>query len=266
MRLIGFAFLCSFSGMMAQDISFYGKQIIADSIYFGIKSNIYAPLEIKLAPKKEFDSQVRGSETVLLNPRDSISVLGVIPLSIVPDTASVVLTKYFDFSGTWGNSKTTSHNDLYRYRLPYKKGNRVKIIQSFGGGFSHNTDRSRYAIDFGTQIGDTIYAAREGTVVKTKANSKERGGRDKIDAANVVMILHNDGTIGSYVHLDFEGVLVDPGQKVSKGQAIGISGFTGFTTTPHLHFVVREGGNMSVPIYFEGLPKKALKKGKRYKH
>jgi len=44
---------------------------------------------------------------------------------------------------------------------------------------------------------------------------------------------------------------------------------TGFTTTPHLHFVVHKAtedeGNISVPIEFEGYIGKKLKRGKKYK-
>lgn len=250
----------------AQDLSFSGKRITADSLYIGIRNNVYAPCEISLTPKEAYKDQVSGTEYILVNPKDSVANFGVIPLAIIKDTAAVNYMEYFDFKGTWGDSNTAKHDESYRYRLPYREGKRIKIIQSFGGNFSHNTFKSRYAIDFGTQVGDTVYAAREGLVIKTKADSKERGGRDMIDKANEVRIIHSDGTIASYVHLDYQGVFVAPGQSVQRGQAIGISGFTGFTTTPHLHFVVREAKNVSVPIYFENLPAKALKKGKRYRH
>ena len=265
MRVLLLLLFISIHGF-SQDISVYNNRIIADSVYFGIKNNVYAPLELSLKPKEAYVDAVRGTDFVLLRPKDSVAVFGVVPLEIVADTSSIKYFEYFDFEGTWGDSKTAKHDDTYRYLLPYGKGKRIKIVQSWGGKFSHSSVRSRYAIDFGTQVGDTIYAAREGIVVKTKSDSKERGGRDMIDKANEVRILHPDGTLASYVHLDYGGVFVEPGDQVSRGQAIGISGFTGFTTTPHLHFVVREAKNVSVPIYFEGLPEKKLKPGKRYKH
>ena len=77
------------------------------------------------------------------------------------------------------------------------------------------------------------------------------------------MVLHDDGSMASYVHLDYEGVLVNLGDKVETGQAIGISGMTGFTTLPHLHLVIYKAKGISIPFQFKG-ERKVLKKGKFY--
>ena len=47
-----------------------------------------------------------------------------------------------------------------------------------------------------------------------------------------------------YAHLQESGVLVRPGQHVRAGQQIGLSGNTGFTTGPHLHFAVQVNRGM----------------------
>ena len=105
------------------------------------------------------------------------------------------------------------------------------------------------AIDFEMPIGDTIVAARGGYVAYTVSHFKERGGKDFTDKANKIIIVHDDGTGANYVHLDTNGVLVNVNDYVTAGQPIGISGFTGHTTKPHLHFVVRNL-NESIPIQF----------------
>ncbi len=85
--------------------------------------------------------------------------------------------------------------------------------------------------------GTTVCAAREGIVVDLKESSKT-GGPDKKykDEDNYVSIAHADGTISEYHHLKYEGVLVEIGARVTVGQSIGLSGSTGYSTFPHLHF------------------------------
>ena len=183
------------------------------------------------------------------------------------DTSLVDLYDYFSFKFGYGDPNTVKHDDSYRYLLPYKK--KRKLIQGNFGSFSHNHIASNHAYDFGTQIGDTIYAAREGKVVMIKENSKKHGRTRKFtNDGNYIIIQHSDGTTASYYHLNFNGALVEKGDRVEKGETIGISGMTGFTTIPHLHFVVHKAtlknGNISVPIQFEGFVGKKFRKGKKY--
>ena len=49
---------------------------------------------------------------------------------------------------------------------------------------------------------------------------------------------HNNGEFSQYVHLKHEGALIKLWEKVRKGQPIALSGNTGFSTAPHLHFQV----------------------------
>ncbi|WP_179346310.1 M23 family metallopeptidase [Winogradskyella ursingii] len=154
----------------------------------------------------------------------------------------------------------------YIYTLPFPINKKYKIIQSFGDRFSHNLEHSKYALDIGTQIGDTITAARKGKVFYIKGDSKEHCRTRKcMNKANKILVIHDDGTIANYVHLDFNGVLVNVGDEIEVNQPIGISGMTGFTTTPHLHFVVHKYGGISIPFYFKGFEGKKLKKGKYYR-
>lgn len=51
------------------------------------------------------------------------------------------------------------------YRLPFPTGHAYKVSQGFNGAFSHNSDRSRYAVDFKMPVGTPIVCARNGIVV-----------------------------------------------------------------------------------------------------
>ena len=144
------------------------------------------------------------------------------------------------------------------YLLPLPR-QLTRIDQGFGGAFSHTDTQNRYAIDFGVAQGTPVTAARAGTVMQVESDFDKAGldlerygGR-----ANYVRILHEDGTMGLYAHLKPEGVLVRVGQRVRAGQRIGLSGNTGFTSGPHLHFAVQVNRGMqlvSSPFRMQGMP------------
>ncbi|NNF32915.1 MAG: M23 family metallopeptidase [Saprospiraceae bacterium] len=136
-------------------------------------------------------------------------------------------------------------------------------MQPWNGKLSHFTRESKYALDFDMPEGDTICAARGGIVIRTIDHFTENGGKELKDKANQVVVLHDDGTMAFYVHLLHRGVLVEAGDTIRKGQIIGLSGNTGYSTKPHLHFVVREAPDKSVPMYFKGYQGRILKKGRK---
>ncbi|MDR2014764.1 MAG: M23 family metallopeptidase [Azoarcus sp.] len=131
-----------------------------------------------------------------------------------------------------------------RYHLPFQKGTPFLVVQEpgslLGAMITHNSDYSRYAIDFGVSEGTLVTAAREGIVIDTKDTfTVGRPDPSFGKMANYVAIMHADRTIAYYVHLAPRGVFVKPGQQVHAGEAIAYSGNTGFTYGPHLHFDVR---------------------------
>jgi len=231
-----------------------------DTLKFVAKNKLFTPIEIYFTSKKK-KSELRS---FLLNPKDSLELItynGPLPDStFVSRFADSVRIGYF-----LGHKSITNPDLDYLYRLPFKKRKKYEVSQSFNGKFSHNSLRSRYAIDFQLNVGESVYAAREGTVVKVIDWFTKQGRKELIDAANKIIILHSDGTLASYAHLDYKGSFVKEGEFVERGQKIGISGLTGFTRGPHLHFVVRKERDISIPIYFEGYKGKTLKNGKRYK-
>lgn len=145
----------------------------------------------------------------------------------------------FHYKVTWvGGELFAEHHDNYQYQLPYASHQSFRIVQGFNGGFSHR-GASRYAVDFAMPVGTPVHAAREGVVIDSESRHW-RGGSSRRYAkyANYIIVLHDDGTTGEYYHLRQNGVLVKRGQRVSKGQHIGYSGNTGFSSLPHLHFAV----------------------------
>lgn len=231
-----------------------------DTLKFIAKSKSLAPIEIYFTEEK---NQIE-LQSFILKPKDSIQLIKY--SGELPDSTFISHFKDSIRIGYFLGHQSLIKPDLdYLYRLPFKKRKKYEVSQSFNGKFSHNSLQSRYAIDFQLNVGEPVYAAREGTVVKVVDWFTKQGGKNLIHAANKIVILHSDGTLASYVHLDYKGNFVKEGEIVKKGQKIGISGVTGYTRGPHLHFVVRKERDIAIPIYFEGYKGKILKNGKRYK-
>ncbi|MFG2893782.1 M23 family metallopeptidase [Streptomyces sp. Pv4-95] len=89
--------------------------------------------------------------------------------------------------------------------------------------------------DFVVPSGTAVKAVHKGTVVKAGPN----GGGDGPAYGNAIVIKHDGGTYTQYAHLS--SIKVQVGQQVGTGQEIGLSGSTGNSSGPHLHFEVRTG-------------------------
>ncbi len=156
----------------------------------------------------------------------------------------------FNFLYNIGDPSLTIDED-YPYLLPYKHGKRVRVGQGNNGSGTH---RGVNAIDFNLKIGDSIYAARSGLVIEVSEDSNVGGNDPKFEKyGNFIKVYHDDGTVGSYVHLQKNGSLVIKGDKIEKGQLIGLSGNTGWSSGPHLHFMVAKNQNfknITLPIKF----------------
>jgi murein DD-endopeptidase MepM/ murein hydrolase activator NlpD len=153
-------------------------------------------------------------------------------------------------------SPNAQHRPPRPYRVPFAVGSSFTVSQAFPDKFTHVTAEDQYAVDIALPDGTPIYAAREGTVINVH-HELFRGGLSPamMDQANVVEILHDDGTIAMYAHLHWDSVRVHIGQHVDRGQYIANSGSTGFSSGPHLHFCVfRNLGftAVSVPVQFAG--------------
>ena len=96
---------------------------------------------------------------------------------------------------------------------------------------SGEPQRIHKGVDIGTDYGDPIYAAADGVVTNVLY---EEGGY-----GHYLIIDHGNGVFSLYAHN--ERNLVYEGQYVSKGQVIAISGSSGRSTGPHVHFEVMEG-------------------------
>lgn len=139
----------------------------------------------------------------------------------------------------------------YVYSLPFEKGQSYFVVQGYESAFSHKGD---YAIDFKVKPGTKIAAARDGVVAYVRESFDEGGvGKKYIGKGNGITIRHSDGTYAHYWHIQKDGASVNVGDTVLQGQVIALSGSTGFSAFPHLHFEVTRQPRISrddFPVLF----------------
>ncbi len=133
------------------------------------------------------------------------------------------------------------------YVLPFEVGKSFEIWRTTEHYARGNGGVGLYAIDFKMPIGTRVTAAREGEVVVARGEFFDGNGEDLKE--NFVFIRHADGSIARYFHLTHDGALVKVGDKIKQGQVIGLSGNTGQSAGPHLHFDVQQCGPNLPPNY-----------------
>lgn len=148
------------------------------------------------------------------------------------------------------------------YQLPYETTRSHLLVQGYFGKFSH---KERAALDFKMKRGTNILAARDGIVTRVKEDGDKGGWNPKYRLyGNNIIIQHSDNSRSGYWHLEKNGALVNVGDTVKQGQVIGLSGKTGYTAFPHLHFIVwrsdSRGQWQMIPTRFK------TKKGIKYLH
>ncbi len=194
----------------------------------------HCPVTVSMGFKKLLNLKADAELPILkVIPNDGEEHL-IVTLSVISSKRD---SEYiFDFQYAIGNTINTVHDEDYAYTLPFQKGKESVIGQGYHGKFSHH---NIYALDFDLIEGTEVLAARGGVVIATKEDSNSGCKNPKCKSlANYVLIYHDDGTFGSYVHLKENGAAVKAGDKVKAGQLIGYSGNTGWSSGPHLHFEV----------------------------
>lgn len=208
-----------------------------------VVNDLHAPVEVELSLK-----ELRN-----VAPLPTTRIHGVVearsrtPLAdLMPQVAGPM---HYRHQLRFALSDPSLKPDQHAYALPWYSG-RFRITQGPGGKFSHQDEKGRHAVDIAMPVGTRITAARDGIVVSLDQHQREGNGSK---AGNYVRLLHPDGTMSVYLHLQRNGVLVSEGQHIKAGDLIAYSGNTGSSTGPHLHFVVQKNVGLkvvSIPFTF----------------
>lgn len=135
----------------------------------------------------------------------------------------------------------------FDYYPPFPEGMQFAISQGFDNDVTHHEVPNQYAVDIVMPTGTPVLAARGGRVIELEQGFRG-GGRDKkfLSRANLIRVLHDDGTMAVYAHLQTNSARVRRGAEVKQGQWIANSGNTGYSSGPHLHFVIQLNAGMSL--------------------
>lgn len=119
---------------------------------------------------------------------------------------------------------------------------RINLLSGFGRRMHpvHKVVKMHYGIDFTAPKGTTIQATGNGKVVEIKKKRTGYGWSIKID--------HGYGFQSFYAHLS--KISVKRGQRVTKGEKIGLVGSTGTSTAPHCHYEILKNGKRVNPINY----------------
>lgn len=255
-------FLCFITLVSVNATTVYRYQDEKGRWHFSDKKPKEKHQQIQLTPKKENDGvpqlfwseDDQGRELYSHNPwyapvqfelMDSGNILsswvvepqGRLPVRVKDN----IVTHWKDsFEYKYRLGRPISAGDSQALRPPVPGVGKYRITQSFNGRFSHSKEPNKHAIDIAMKISDQVYAARDGVVVLVK-DDYHMGGTDQffLDKANFITVLHSDDTYAVYAHILLGSALVKPGDKVTAGQALANTGTSGYSTGPHLHFVLR---------------------------
>jgi murein DD-endopeptidase MepM/ murein hydrolase activator NlpD len=214
----------------------------------------YAPVELVITIQSISGLQYPDPDLELRWVVPARRDLELMALDLIGGVSSTVLEYQYQYLAGEPNAR---HQPLQAYRVPFAIASSYPVSQAFPKVATHTAPDSFYAVDFAMPIGTDIVAARGGVVFDV-ASSNFRAGLDPErdgPAANVVRIMHDDGTYALYAHLNTNSIRVRTGDRVERGEYIADSGNTGFSSGPHLHFAVMRNVGLrieSLPFVFMG--------------
>ncbi|MDO8601360.1 MAG: M23 family metallopeptidase [bacterium] len=116
----------------------------------------------------------------------------------------------------------------------------MKIVGAFGTIKTTGSSTVQHlGVDLDAKIGTPVFASNDGLVILTQ---------ELPDYGKTLIIDHGLGIYSLYLHLDKFNVL--KGVVIKQGEIIGLSGNTGYSIAPHLHFSIKINGANVNPLIF----------------
>lgn len=255
---------CFFWSQQKLDVRFYNETVNREYTVYA-DNNELMPISAQFKFKAtNLTNSLADNEIVVIPPKSKKFLIAHLKPIQIKGATKFEYTNSFNF----GDVSSRKYDVDYVYDLPFENAKTQLIFQGYNGKFSHQNE---FSLDFNLKIGEKVMAARDGIVVQVVDSFNQ--SCPTISCAkynNKILIMHSDGTFADYAHLKYQGSAVKKGDLVKKGQHIGFSGNTGFSSGPHLHFMVFmneiDGKRTSVKTLFKTAENAAtyLEQGKKY--
>jgi murein DD-endopeptidase MepM/ murein hydrolase activator NlpD len=206
-----------------------------------IETTLFGPVQVRLLDSKSGKVLYDG---IFTGP-------GLLPIGGLPPSSINALT----LQAIPGMPSQAAN---FTYQIPFSPNADWSISQGFLGDASHQDLINAYAVDFDISFGTPVLAARTGVVMEVIDIFSDNGNpkKNNLEQANLIRILHEDGSMAVYAHLLQDSALVEPGQWLIGGTVIAQSGNSGYSHGPHLHFAVQVNQGMqlaSIPFQMKSV-------------
>ncbi|CAM9665567.1 unnamed protein product [Scytosiphon promiscuus] len=162
------------------------------------------------------------------------------------------LDLFSDIKNVKPHPKPSAWESKHAYPFPLGGDGPYLCSQGVGGCFTHFYPGTHHALDFECAEGTQVQALASGTVKEIRQSTTAGGIHAKgLFEWNSITVLQEDGLLAEYVHILAGSALVEPGDHVTAGQPLCLSGGAGFCPKPHLHLQLQEGeGDTAPTVYF----------------
>ncbi len=228
---IVFFFSFCFFYTKAQEVNITTENVNRDAVIYA-SNNEYCPVSISLELDLTNFIFSAGAEKVFVIPAKSLKY----KIGVLTNSNAEKKSRYsYKFKYCMGDLTKVKYDTDFLYNLPYAKGKSYTVFQGYNGLASHKNEN---ALDFTMPEGTEIAAARDGIVVKVVQDNTESCPREECDKYNNgITLYHSDGSFAYYGHIKYKGAKVKVGEQIKQGDLIALSGNTGWSSGPHLHFV-----------------------------
>jgi len=240
----------------AQDLIRVRKQGSNDQAVFYVSTVYPAPVEVEF--------QFTKAVNILSDP--PLPARFVIPpgqevrtFALRPANPEESLSYAYKFVFTPGDP-SAQHRPDQPYLPPFQKGQRFRIGSSFDPGAVQRDPYNAYAVSILMPPGTQICAARSGILAEIVGQSfrRQTAGGIMEERSEQIRILHEDGTMAVYSHLQSGSARFSPGSRISQGQVIAELGNFMISGASSLFFIIQKNEGMrlvSIPFQFAELGK-----------